>query len=162
MIQISTSNSVELKVFEGATKSMNDWIKAALHGRNPQKFSTFWNQYAGAKQLITDRIQTERENGMVDATTQTEECINPEFHSSVSLGDPEYEWEQYSKAFGATEVDRVLIEAQIRVRLWTVVYVNSQKLMSQRLTRSRLRGICAWSWIRRPTRSSVCKNSKRE
>lgn len=126
-IQLSPLNNVGTKVFEDATNYISDWIKSTLYGRNPPQFYTFWNQYAGAKQLISDSTQTEKRKCMVNATTQTEVCVVPGFYSSVALGDPEYEWEQYSKAFGATEVDRILMEERVKVRHFIVLSTKCGK-----------------------------------
>jgi hypothetical protein len=35
--------------------------------------------------------------------------------SPISHNDLEFEWEKYARAFGATDVDRVLIEEQVKV-----------------------------------------------
>ena len=71
------------------------------------KLSAYWQGWNGASPTFESSLDSTTYVRTADSGTQTE--------VPILLGDPEYEWERFAEAFGATEVDRVLIEEQVKV-----------------------------------------------
>jgi hypothetical protein len=94
-------------VIEKASRFVISWIRRGLEAE-PAKLSIYWQAWNGAAPTFDNVPETVIESQMVDSGTQTE--------IPIPLGDPEYDWEKFTEAFGATEVDRVLIEEQVKVQ----------------------------------------------
>lgn len=94
-------------VLEKATRFVISWIRRGLEAE-PAKLSTYWQAWNGAAPTFDNVPESVIELEIVDSGSQTE--------VPIPLGDPEYDWENFAEAFGATEVDRVLIEEQVKVQ----------------------------------------------
>lgn len=150
-IQVCPVDDVGVGYFVETTDFVNAWVTDGILGQcQTPKVSSFWNDRINAKHRIPDRhrslFHAKESKHMVDAGTQTGESAAPSIRIPIPLGDPEYDWEHYAAIFGATEVDRVLLEEQVKVRKSTF----KSATIYEYLTLYRLRERYAWFWTKIP------------
>lgn len=113
-IQVSPVDNIGVAYFKDATDFVNAWVRQGRRGQ-VSKISSFWSARADPKKNISGEDLGGNSRVMVDSSSQTEQSAAPDMKFMIALGDPEQDWEKYSAKFGATEVDRVLLEEQVKV-----------------------------------------------
>jgi len=102
---------VILNMITMAARLVSEWIKLALKDES-LKLSTYWQKWMAANPLPLQSAMA------MPTSADNNDLASPSISdrtSHIPHGDPDREWIKYSLATGATEIDRILIEEQVKV-----------------------------------------------